>query len=81
MSSLLSLRNASKLFTESGGRIELFRDLDFDLGAGEFVAITQRMLVSESTPTTSVQRSRTGSVVTKYTSPGRRMSPNSFWIQ
>ena len=49
MSSLLSLRNASKLFTESGGRIELFRDLDFDLEAGEFVAVTGASGVGKST--------------------------------
>jgi lipoprotein-releasing system ATP-binding protein len=46
---ILSLRGASKLFTESGGRIELFRDLDFELQAGEFVAITGASGVGKST--------------------------------
>ncbi len=46
---LLSLRNASKVFTEAGSRIELFRDLDFDLVAGEFVAVTGASGVGKST--------------------------------
>jgi lipoprotein-releasing system ATP-binding protein len=48
-SPILSLKNATKVFTESGGRIELFRDLDFELGAGEFVAITGASGVGKST--------------------------------
>ncbi len=46
---LLSLRGASKVFTETGNRIELFRDLDFDLGAGDFVSITGASGAGKST--------------------------------
>lgn len=49
MSSLLSLRGASKVFSEADSRIELFRDLDFDLAAGEFVAVTGASGVGKST--------------------------------
>lgn len=46
--SLLSLRGVSKIFSETG-TIELFRDLDFDLGAGDFVSITGASGVGKST--------------------------------
>jgi lipoprotein-releasing system ATP-binding protein len=48
-SPLLSLRGASKVFTETGSRIELFRDLDFDLDAGAFVSITGASGAGKST--------------------------------
>jgi lipoprotein-releasing system ATP-binding protein len=48
-SPLLSLRGVSKVFTETGSRIELFRDLDFDLAAGDFVSITGASGVGKST--------------------------------
>jgi lipoprotein-releasing system ATP-binding protein len=46
---LLSLRGVSKVFTETGSRIELFRDLDFDLSAGDFVSITGASGAGKST--------------------------------
>ncbi len=46
---ILSLRGASKVFSEAGSRIELFRGLDFDLAAGEFVAVTGASGVGKST--------------------------------
>jgi lipoprotein-releasing system ATP-binding protein len=46
---LLSLRGVSKIFTETGSRIELFRDLDFDLTAGDFVSITGASGAGKST--------------------------------
>ena len=46
---LLSLRGVSKVFSETGNRIELFRDLDFDLDAGDFVSITGASGVGKST--------------------------------
>jgi lipoprotein-releasing system ATP-binding protein len=46
---LLSLRGVSKVFSETGNRIELFRDLDFDLAAGDFVSITGASGVGKST--------------------------------
>src|SRR5690606_6554655 len=48
-SPILSLRGVSKVFTESGNRIELFRDLDFDLEAGAFVSITGASGAGKST--------------------------------
>jgi lipoprotein-releasing system ATP-binding protein len=48
-SPILSLRGASKVFSEAGNRIELFRDLDFDLAKGEFVAVTGASGVGKST--------------------------------
>src|SRR4051812_45243644 len=45
---ILSLRGVSKIFSETG-RIELFRDLDFDLAAGDFVSITGASGVGKST--------------------------------
>ena len=45
---LLSLRGVSKVFSETGSRIELFRDLDFDLAAGDFVSITGASGVGKS---------------------------------
>jgi lipoprotein-releasing system ATP-binding protein len=46
---ILSLRGVSKVFTETGSRIELFRDLDFDLGAGDFASITGASGAGKST--------------------------------
>jgi lipoprotein-releasing system ATP-binding protein len=46
---ILSLRGVSKVFTETGSRIELFRDLDFDLEAGDFVSITGASGAGKST--------------------------------
>lgn len=46
---LLSLRGVSKVFTETGNRIELFRNLDFDLAAGDFVSITGASGAGKST--------------------------------
>ena len=37
--SIVHLKSVSKIFEETGTRIELFRDLDFNLNAGDFVAI------------------------------------------
>lgn len=48
-SSILSLRAVSKTFTETGSRIELFRDLDFDLPQGDFVSITGASGAGKST--------------------------------
>jgi lipoprotein-releasing system ATP-binding protein len=47
--SLLSLHGASKVFTETGSRIELFRDLDFNLAEGDFVSITGASGAGKST--------------------------------
>lgn len=46
---LLSLKGVSKVFTETGSRIELFRNLDFDLSAGDFVSITGASGAGKST--------------------------------
>lgn len=46
---ILSLRGISKVFSETGSRIELFRDLDFDLAVGDFVSITGASGVGKST--------------------------------
>jgi lipoprotein-releasing system ATP-binding protein len=46
---VLALRGVSKVFTETGSRIELFRDLDFELGAGDFVSITGASGAGKST--------------------------------
>ena len=46
---LLSLRGVSKVFEETGSRIELFRDLDLDLFAGDFTSITGASGVGKST--------------------------------
>jgi lipoprotein-releasing system ATP-binding protein len=46
---ILSLQGVSKTFSETGNRIELFRDLDFDLAAGDFVSITGASGVGKST--------------------------------
>lgn len=46
---ILSLRRASKVFTETGSRIELFRDLDFALAQGDFVSITGASGAGKST--------------------------------
>ncbi len=46
---VLSLRGVSKVFTETGNRIELFRDLDFDLAPGDFISITGASGVGKST--------------------------------
>ncbi len=46
---LLSLRGISKVFTETGSRIELFRGLDFDLAGGDFVSVTGASGAGKST--------------------------------
>jgi lipoprotein-releasing system ATP-binding protein len=46
---ILSLRGVAKEFTETGSRIELFRDLDFDLAPGDFVSITGASGAGKST--------------------------------
>jgi lipoprotein-releasing system ATP-binding protein len=48
-SPILSLRGVAKAFTETGSRIELFRDLDFDLAAGDFTSITGASGAGKST--------------------------------
>ena len=49
MTSILALHGASKVFVETGNRIELFRNLDFDLRAGDFISITGASGVGKST--------------------------------
>lgn len=46
---LLSAQRIQKVFEETGTRIELFRDLDFSLSAGDFVAIKGASGVGKST--------------------------------
>jgi lipoprotein-releasing system ATP-binding protein len=46
---ILSLRGVAKVFTETGNRIELFRDLDFDLASGDFVSVTGASGAGKST--------------------------------
>ncbi len=46
---VLSLRGVAKVFADTGNRIELFRDLDFELGAGDFTSITGASGVGKST--------------------------------
>ena len=46
---LLSLCGVSKVFSETGSRIELFRDLDFELAAGGFTSIMGASGVGKST--------------------------------
>ena len=46
---MLSLRGVTKSFEDTGNRIELFRNLDFDLNAGEFISITGASGVGKST--------------------------------
>jgi lipoprotein-releasing system ATP-binding protein len=48
-SPILSLRGVSKVCTETGSRIELFRGLDFDLDAGGFTSITGASGAGKST--------------------------------
>jgi lipoprotein-releasing system ATP-binding protein len=46
---ILSLHGVSKVFHETGTRIELFRNLDFELRAGDFVSVTGASGVGKST--------------------------------
>jgi lipoprotein-releasing system ATP-binding protein len=46
---LLAVEKIQKVFEETGTRIELFRDLDFAIGAGDFVAIKGASGVGKST--------------------------------
>ncbi len=46
---ILSLRGVAKEFHETGTRIELFRDLDFDLHPGDFTSIMGASGVGKST--------------------------------
>ena len=46
---MLSLRSVAKAFEDTGNRIELFRNLDFDLMNGDFVSITGASGVGKST--------------------------------
>lgn len=46
---LLSAERIQKVFEETGTRIELFRDLDFTISAGDFVAIKGASGVGKST--------------------------------
>ncbi len=46
---MLSLRGVAKAFEDTGHRIELFRNLDFDLMAGDFISITGASGVGKST--------------------------------
>ena len=46
---ILSLRGVAKAFEDTGSRIELFRNLDFDLAPGDFVSITGASGVGKST--------------------------------
>src|SRR4051812_28561577 len=48
-SSILSVEKVSKVFEETGTRIELFRDLDFSIATGDFVAIKGASGVGKST--------------------------------
>jgi lipoprotein-releasing system ATP-binding protein len=47
--SILSLHGVAKAFEDTGSRIELFRNLDFDLAPGDFVSITGASGVGKST--------------------------------
>ena len=46
---ILSLKGVAKQFSDTGSRIELFRDLDFDLMPGDFTSITGASGVGKST--------------------------------
>src|SRR3954464_7603773 len=46
---ILAVEGVSKVFEETGTRIELFRDLDFSIGTGDFVAIKGASGVGKST--------------------------------
>src|SRR5689334_20601453 len=46
---LLSAVGVSKVFAETGTRIELFRNLDFSVKAGDFVAVKGASGVGKST--------------------------------
>ncbi len=46
---ILSLRNVAMAFEDTGNRIELFRNLDFDLKDGDFTSITGASGVGKST--------------------------------
>lgn len=48
-SPLVALQGVSKVFEETGTRIELFRDLDFSISAGDFTAIMGASGVGKST--------------------------------
>src|SRR4051812_21843445 len=49
ISPILSLHGVAKQFSDTGNRIELFRNLDFDFNAGDFVSITGASGVGKST--------------------------------
>ena len=49
LSGLITARNLGKSFTNGGVRIEILRDLNFDLSAGETVAIVGASGIGKST--------------------------------
>ncbi len=49
MESILRLEKVHKIFEETGTRIELFRDLDFEIRVGDFLAIKGASGVGKST--------------------------------
>ncbi len=49
MSGLITARNLSKSFTNGGARIDILKDLNFDLSAGETIAIVGASGIGKST--------------------------------